>query len=89
MENFRRLEGVTKGYANHRRIQIMHLLENNPELSVDEIAENLRVNFKTISAHTKRLAISGLVMKRSDGKSIRHKLTDRGSNILMFLKKIR
>ncbi|MFA5864066.1 MAG: winged helix-turn-helix domain-containing protein [Phycisphaerae bacterium] len=88
MENFRRLEGMTKGYANHRRIQIMLLLEKNPEFSVDEIAESLRVNFKTISAHIKRLAISGLVMKRSDGKSIRHKLTDRGAIVLTFLKNL-
>ena len=86
MENYRRMEGVVKGFANHRRIQILFLLEKEPELSVEEVAGSLKVRFTTISAHLRRLAIAGLVMKRSDGKSIRHKLTDRARSVLEFLK---
>ncbi len=84
--NYRNLERTAKGFANHRRIEIMELLRKEPELSVFEIAEKLAVNFKTISEHIRRLAIAGLVLKRSDGTSIRHKLTDRGHLILKFLR---
>ncbi len=88
MENYYRLEGMVKGFANHRRIEILCLLEKNPELSVEEVAHTLDVNFKTVSAHMKRLAVAGLILKRSDGKNIRHKLSDRGLKALAFLRKL-
>ena len=85
-KNYRKLERIVKGFANHRRIQILELLEKNPELSVIEITQELNMNFKTASEHIRRLAISGLIMKRSDGTNIRHRLTDRGLTILKFLR---
>lgn len=85
-KSYRDLERIIKGCANHRRIQIMELLSSNPELSVDEIADRLEVNYKTIAEHIRRLAIAGLVLKRSEGSSVRHKLTDRGLLILKFLR---
>jgi len=85
-KNYLKLERIVKGFANHRRIQILELLEKNPELSVIEITQELNMNFKTASEHIRRLAISGLIMKRSDGTNIRHKLTERGLTILKFLR---
>ncbi|MFC1595151.1 ArsR family transcriptional regulator [Patescibacteria group bacterium] len=85
-KNFRALERIAKGFSNHRRIQIMELLKKEPELSVIELAEILHCNFKTISAHVLKLAISGLIMKKSDGHSVRHKLTMRGNDVLKFLR---
>ncbi len=82
----RKLERLVKGFANHRRIQILQLLERQPELSVVEVASRLHANFKTISEHIRRLAIAGLVLKRSSGNSVRHKLTDRAISILKFLR---
>ncbi len=64
----------------------MELLDKKPELSVFDIAEELDVNFKTISEHVRRLAIAGMVLKRSDGSSVRHKLTAQGNSILKFLR---
>lgn len=86
MKPYRSLERVVKGFSNHRRIEILDLLTRTPELSVIEIAEKLDVNFKTISEHIRRLAQSGLVMKRSEGTSVRHKLTPRATLILKFLR---
>jgi len=85
-KNYLKLERIVKGFANHRRIQILELLEKNPELSVIEITQELNMNFKTASEHIRRLAISGLIMKRSDGTNIRHKLTERGLKVLKFLR---
>jgi len=82
----RKLERVVKGFANHRRIQILELIERKPELSIFEIADLLEVNFKTISEHTRRLAIAGLVLKRNEGSSVRHALSNRGKLILKFLR---
>lgn len=75
-----------KGFDNHRRIEILELLEKVPELSVIEISEKLKINFKTGSEHIRRLAIAGLVMKRSAGSSVRHALTGNGKLVLKFLR---
>jgi DNA-binding transcriptional ArsR family regulator len=89
MENVRRLEGRVKGFANHRRIQILALLEKEPELSVLDIAERVRTRFRSVSAHLRRMAVAGLIMKRSDGRNIRHKLSPRGASVLKFLKNLK
>ena len=54
--HYRQMERIIKGAANHRRLQIMELLERKPEMSVAEFADELGVNFKTISQHILRLA---------------------------------
>ncbi len=82
----RKIERIVKGFANHRRIEIMRLLAAEPELSVFDISNRLKVNFKTISEHARRLAIAGLVLKRNEGNMVRHALSDRGKSILKFLR---
>ena len=84
--NWRKIERVVKGAANHRRLSIMDLLEKEPELSLDEIASAFKINFKTASEHVRRLALAGLVLKRYEGNFVRHKLTSRGRSILKFLR---
>ena len=86
MKQSRQLERIIKGFSNHRRIDIIRLLHNTPELSVGEITESLRINIKTASEHIRRLAIAGLILKRSEGNTVRHKLTERGESILKFLR---
>lgn len=81
----RQLERVVKGFANHRRIQVLRLLESQPDLSLQEIADRLVANLKTTGEHVRRLTVSGLVVKRSDGRSVRHNLTDQGTRALMFM----
>ena len=83
---YKKLERIVKGFANHRRLQVLELLARDPELSVQEIAEKLKSEMKNISAHVNKMAIAGLVIKRSDDKSVRHKLTKRGINILKFVR---
>ncbi len=78
------LERIVKGSANHRRIQIIDLLEKNPELSVSEISANIKSDLKNVSEHVRKLTIAGLILKRTQGKNIRHKLTPRGQVILTF-----
>lgn len=80
----RELEIILKGVASHRRIQIIDLLDKQTELSLFEIAEHISINFRTASEHLRKLTIAGIVMKRSDGASVRHALTNRGKGILKF-----
>ena len=82
----RELERIVKGFANHRRLQILELLDKIPEMSVQEISEKVKSDIKNISAHVNKMAIAGLVMKRSEGNMVRHKLTARGKSILQFVR---
>src|SRR3989344_6573429 len=65
--SFRKVERIVKGYANHRRIQILDLLKREPELSVDEISELVGIGYENASDHVRKLAIAGLVLKRNEG----------------------
>ena len=84
----RSLERTVKGFSNHRRIQILELLEKEPELSVSEIAQKVKIDLKNASQHIRRMAIAGLLLKRNQNKNVRHKLSDKGSSVLKFLLKL-
>ncbi len=84
--NFRALERMVRGFSNHRRIQILELLKREPELSVEGIAERLKIGYQNASDHVRKLAGAGLLMKRNEGSAVRHKLTPRGELVLVFCK---
>jgi len=83
---YKKIEKIVKGFANHRRIQILKLLEELPDLSVDDIAQNLNVDFFTISDHVRKLADTGLVDKKHKGRFVINSITKRGKYILSFCK---
>ena len=82
----RRLERVVKGFANHRRIEILELLGKKPEMSVGEISLATEIELKTTSEHLRRLTIAGLILKRNEGREVRHALTPRARHVLTFLR---
>ncbi len=84
--NYRSLERIIKGFASHRRIQIMDLLKREPELSVLDISEKLNMGYENTSDHVRKLASAGLVLKKNNGPAVQHKLTVRAESILMFCK---
>src|SRR3990167_8076167 len=84
--NYLRLERVVKGFANHRRLEILNLLHKNPELSVEDISERLNIGYENASDHLRKMAIAGLILKRNEGNNVRHKLTFRAESILVFCK---
>lgn len=84
--NYLALERIIKGFANHRRLQILELLQREPELSVENIAERLNYGYENTSDHLRKLAIAGLILKKNVGPRVHHKLSDRGTYILVFCK---
>lgn len=84
--NYRHLERITRGFSNHRRIQILEQIKKAPEMSVEELASKFKINYKTAADHIRRLAIAGLVLKRNEGASVRHKITARADLVLKFLR---
>jgi len=64
MKTAKQLERHFKGAANHHRIDILLLVSESPNITLDGIAEKLNRNFKTISEHTRRLVQAGLLNKK-------------------------
>lgn len=85
-KSYRSLERIVKGFANHRRLEILDLLKREPELSVEDVAERLRIGYENASDHLRKMAIAGLVLKRNEGNTVRHKLTARADSVLVFCK---
>lgn len=86
MKKYRELERIVKGFSNHRRIEILDFLNDNPGASLTDIATILRVNFKTIAEHTRRAHHAGLIMKQNKVNIVSHILSPLGKIIFKFLR---
>ncbi|MDP2932901.1 MAG: ArsR family transcriptional regulator, partial [bacterium] len=75
-----------KGFASHRRIEILTLLAQEPNLSLVDLSEKTQANMKTISVHVQRMHNAGLLYKTSNGAAVRHTLSPLGNNVLKFLR---
>jgi len=82
----KQLERYFKGAANHRRIDIIFTVERNDGITVEEIANTLEANFKTISQHTRSLVQAGLLNKKYRGRQVTHSLSPYGKSFLKFMK---
>ncbi len=85
MDSYSKQE-IVKGVSNHRRIEILYLLDENSGLSVEEIAGLCKAGYKTIAVHIRRLTTSGLISKKYYGRRVEHRITDRGKFVLTFLR---
>jgi predicted transcriptional regulator len=85
MKTPKQLERYFKGAANHRRIQILLLVEKNQGITVEGIAKELGVNFKTISQHTRLLVQAGLLNKKYLGSQVTHELSPYGQFFVKFM----
>lgn len=87
MKTTKQLERYFKGAANHRRLEILFLVAENERISLEEIAENLNCNLKTISEHTRKLFQAGLLNKKYRGRLVGHSLSPYGKMFIEFSKK--
>lgn len=82
----KQLERHFKGIANHRRIDILLLVQISDNITVDGIAKTLNCNVKTISEHTRRLVQAGLLNKRYVGREVIHSLSPYGQKAVEIVK---
>jgi DNA-binding transcriptional ArsR family regulator len=81
----KQLERHFKGMANHRRIEILRLIAEREGISLENIADGLDCNFKTISEHTRKLVQAGLVDKKYLGRTVAHTLSPYGKIFCKFI----
>lgn len=54
---------VFKAVANEKRVKILRLLVKEKEVSVEEIAQRLKIGYKTASSHLQKLINVNLVKR--------------------------
>ena len=84
-KNAKQLERHFKGVANHRRIEILLLVNKHEGVTLESISEILDCNIKTISEHTRRLVQAGLMEKKNVGRNVAHKLSPYGNKFITFI----
>ena len=82
----KQMERHLKGMANHYRIEILLIIDENSGITLDDIIEKTKANAKTIGEHTRRLYQAGLINKRYRGNFVEHKLSPYGKIFVRFLK---
>ena len=70
------------GLANHRRIEMIRLLQERGSLCVEEVAVECGVQVSTASEHARRLHETGLIKKRAEGRRVRLFPTRRAATLL-------
>ncbi len=86
LKTSKQMERHFKGISNHKRIEILLMVDKNKDLSLDEIDENLKGNFRTTSEHTRRLSEAGLLNKKYSGRRVLHSLSPYGKVFVKFIK---
>ena len=80
------LEIYFKAVANRKRIKILILIKEKPNLTVFEIAERVNLNYQTIATHTQRLEQVGFIYKKYRSIDVMHSITPKGKSFLKFFK---
>lgn len=86
MKTPKQYERYFKGVANHRRVEILITVSKSEGIILEQIAEKLNCNIKTISEHTRRLVHAGLLEKKYKGLRVQHFLSPYGKRFITFLK---
>ncbi|MBE2180888.1 MAG: winged helix-turn-helix transcriptional regulator [Chthoniobacterales bacterium] len=73
---------IAGGLANHRRIEIIRLLQTRGNLCVNEVATECGIDVATASVHAKRLHEAGLIKKRAEGRKVHLYPTRRAATLL-------
>ena len=82
----KQMERHLKGMANHYRIEILLIIDENKGITPDDIIEKTKANAKTIGEHTRRLYLAGLINKKYRGNFVEHELSPYGKLFVHFLK---
>lgn len=85
LKTSKQLERHFKGVSNHRRIAILILVSKIPNITLEDISENLGCNIKTTSEHTRRLVQAGLLNKEYKGRKVEHKVSPYGKKFCDFI----
>ena len=68
------VERILKALANGRRLRIVKFLARKKKASVGDIAEEIKLSFKSTSRHLSILANAGVLTKEQESLTVWHEL---------------
>lgn len=88
LPKFHEAEKILKVIANHRRLEVMHLLKEKDELCVGEMLEHIDLSQSALSQHLAKMRNEGLVSARREAQTIYYKIANENiSNLINHLYK--
>lgn len=82
------LEIFYKALANQRRVKVLFFVNKKPRLNVEEICDELKMNYQTGASHIQRLEKVGFLYKNYKGLRVEHVISERGREFIKFSKNI-
>ena len=84
--NYQERAEILKAVAHYKRILILTLISEKPDLSIINICDKLNEDIKNVSFHVAKLSSAGLLTKRKSGNFVNLAITGRGKTILTFVR---
>ena len=79
---------ILKALANNKRMEILNILSQEKGLNVAEIAETIKLHFKSASKHLQKLVEAGLIERLQNGFRAEHNLKDNVNELLRVINKL-
>ncbi|HEY4514336.1 MAG TPA: metalloregulator ArsR/SmtB family transcription factor [Candidatus Paceibacterota bacterium] len=82
------IERNLKALANARRLKIVLYLRRVKKASVSDIAEEIKLSFKSTSRHLSVLASAGIISKEQVGLEVFNNISDKSHKIVSEVLKL-
>jgi len=80
------LEKILKSFANKRRLAILKYLDKKRKASVGEIADKIRLSFRSTSKHLSVLTAADILTKQYEGRYIFYRFNENNDLARKLLK---
>ncbi|MEK7566911.1 MAG: metalloregulator ArsR/SmtB family transcription factor [Patescibacteria group bacterium] len=84
-DNLKTTEKVLKALANRRRLNIVKYLKKEKEATVGDIAEAIKLSFKSTSRHLAVLSAADIVDKEQRGLGVWYRLLSECHHIAKYI----
>ncbi|MEL6988449.1 MAG: metalloregulator ArsR/SmtB family transcription factor [Bacteroidota bacterium] len=82
-EKLERIAFILKTVAHPLRLGIIHLLEQYPRLSVNEICESLGSEQSLTSHHLQNMKLKGILSAKKEGRNVMYSLKERDVSLII------
>ena len=86
MKTAKQFERYFKGVANHRRIEILLLVNREQNICLENISKTIDSDVKNVCQHTQKLVQAGLLNKKYNGRMVGHSVSPYGKKFIKFIK---
>lgn len=84
-KDLKTLEKLLKAMGNARRLRILQILKERPNLGVGQIAVIIKLSFRATSRHLNKLYSQGIVDKKQVGLNIYYKIASNEDHLINII----